>query len=86
MAKRKTPLSFGLARAVSCGRARNAHPTSREQVLSRLLIKRAAAHRAGLKTLEQTLRCQISWALPVRSGEDRASGTADDPHAFDHRL
>ncbi|HJQ18210.1 MAG TPA: hypothetical protein VJ859_14570 [Allosphingosinicella sp.] len=83
MARRKPPLSFGLARAVNAGRADNARPTSREQVLSRLLTKRAAAHRAGLRKLEEALRCQIAWALPVRDGEDPASAV---PKAFSSRL
>lgn len=59
-------LSSRLAKAVSAGRRQ---PATREQVLARLLIKRAAAYRAGLTIVERQLRDQIYWALPVRKGE-----------------
>jgi hypothetical protein len=62
-------LSYRLAKAVSDGRAERGRPTSREEVLSRLLVKRAVAHRSGLRDLEAALRDQIAWALPVRKGE-----------------
>jgi hypothetical protein len=62
-------LSYRLARAVSDSRAARGRPSSREEILSRLLMKRAMAHRAGLRELEAPLRGQISWALPVRKGE-----------------
>jgi len=62
-------LSYRLAKAVSDGRAARGKPASREEVLSRLLVKRATAHRAGLRELEAALRDQIAWALPVRNGE-----------------
>lgn len=48
--------SFKLAKAIAGGRAARGRPASREQVLVRLLAKRAAAHRAGLHKLEQALR------------------------------
>ena len=72
-------LSYRLAKAVSDGRKARGRPLSREEVLSRLLVKRACAHRAGLKDLEAALRGQITWALPVRKGEDaeRGSETGD---------
>ena len=63
-------LSYRLAKAVSDGRASRGRPSSREEVLSRLLMKRAMAHQAGLRDLEAALRGQIAWALPVRNGED----------------
>lgn len=62
-------LSFRLAKALSDGRASRGRPTSREQVLARLLVKRAAAKQAGLDALEGSLREQIAWSLPMRKGE-----------------
>ena len=53
-------LSYRLAKAVSDGREARGRPISREEVLSRLLVKRAVAHRAGLKDLEAALRGQIT--------------------------
>ena len=78
-------LSYGLAKAVAGGRTSRARPNSREQVLARLLTKRAAAYRAGLADLEAALRLQITWSLPVRRGENGASPT-DGEAALDHRL
>jgi hypothetical protein len=69
-------LSYRLAKAVSDGRAERGRPSSREEILSRLLMKRATAHRAGLRELEAALRGQIAWALPVRKGE-QVSGEAE---------
>ena len=74
-------LSYRLAKAVSDGRKARGRPGSREEVLSRLLVKRATAHRAGLADLEAALREQIAWALPVRKGEDdppEEPGSAQD--------
>ncbi len=66
-------LSFRLHKAVSSGRRIQWRPESREQVLARLLVKRADAQQAGLEELEATLRQQILWSLPMRRGEDDAS-------------
>lgn len=63
-------LSYRLARAVSAGRANDGLPSDRETVLARLLVKRAAAHRAGLDDLESIMRRQIEWSLPMRDGCD----------------
>ena len=70
-------MSYRLAKAVSDGREARGRPLSREEVLSRLLVKRAVAHRAGLKDLEAALRGQIAWALPVRKGEDEPAEEPD---------
>lgn len=59
-----------LSRAIADGRKVHWRPESREEVLERLLVKRAEAHQAGLDGLEQSLRQQIAWSLPVRKGED----------------
>jgi len=72
-------LSYRLAKAVSDGRAARGRPSSREEVLSRLLVKRAMAHQSGLIDLEAALRGQIAWALPVRKGEEAVDGVAGDP-------
>jgi hypothetical protein len=69
-------LSYRLAKAVSDGRAERGKPSSREEILSRLLMKRAVAHRSGLRDLEAALRGQIAWALPVRNGEEEAEAAA----------
>ena len=64
-------LSFHLGKALADGRADGWKPESREEVLLRLLRKRAAAHRAGLSEQESALRDQIAWALPIhRPDED----------------
>ena len=72
-------LSYRLAKAVSDGRAARGRPASREEVLSRLLMKRAMAHQAGLRDLEASLRDQISWALPVRKGDEAPDAEAVEP-------
>lgn len=65
-----TQISSRLSKAISAGRRQ---PATREQVLARLLIKRAAAYRAGLTVLERSLRDQIHWSLPIRNGEAAAA-------------
>jgi hypothetical protein len=72
-------LSFKLAKALIGGRAPGAHSGSRETILARLLHKRAAAQRAGLKDQEALLRQQILWALPVRS-DDALEAASAAPH------
>lgn len=61
-----TEISFRLAMAVASGRKEGDRNDSREAVLARLLVKRAAAHRAELADLEKILRAQIEWALPMQ--------------------
>jgi hypothetical protein len=75
-----TNLSYRLAKALMGGRAPGANSGSRETILARLLQKRAAAQRAGLKDQEALLRQQILWALPVHSDEpfEAASGTSKE--------
>ena len=63
-------LSFHLSKALSSGRVDGWKPGSREEILLRLLKKRAAAHRAGLEAQEEQLRGQILWSLPMKRGED----------------
>jgi hypothetical protein len=78
-------LSFTLSKALAGGRRAKGRPASREEVLARLLMKRAAAKRAGLKALEAQLREQIVWSLPVQKPADDASEGAD-ADALDDRL
>jgi hypothetical protein len=59
-----------LSRAISEGRRLQWRPETREEVLARLLVKRAEARQAGLDGLERSLRQQIAWSLPVRCGEE----------------
>ena len=78
-------LSFTLSKALAGGRRARGRPGSREEVLARLLMKRAAARRAGLKELEAQLREQIVWSLPVQNPTDDAKDGCDED-ALDHRL
>ena len=63
-------LSFRLSRAIAVGRAGHGAPTSRAAVLARLLRKRAAARMAGQDEMEQKIRNQILWALPIERPAD----------------
>lgn len=63
-------MSARLAMALSNGRSNLGAPRSREEVLVRLLRKRAAAQQAGLAELERVLRDQIRWSLPMRRPTD----------------
>ncbi|MGP1283467.1 MAG: hypothetical protein ACTS1X_10865 [Parasphingopyxis sp.] len=67
--------SFRLSQALATGRDNGGRPNSREAILSRLLAKRAAAHRAGLADLEAILRNQIEWSLPMRQIAGRGHPT-----------
>ncbi|HEY0314464.1 MAG TPA: hypothetical protein VGC56_18470 [Allosphingosinicella sp.] len=69
MGAQKSSLSFRLAKALDTGRAERR--LTRERILLDLLNKRAAARQAGLTDLEEQLREQIRWALPVH-GEAEA--------------
>lgn len=80
-----TSLSTRLARAAATGRRIGWKPSSREEVLARLLVKRAEAKQAGLAGLEEALRLQIAWSLPMR-GERETAMAAADGHAFHDRL
>lgn len=62
-------LSHRFAKALSEGRKLRWRPQSREQILARLLIKRAEAKQAGLDKLETSLRQQIRWSLPMQRVE-----------------
>ena len=77
-------LSNRLFKALSDGRTLKWRPASREQVLARLLVKRAEAQQAGLSDLESSLRRQIAWSLPMRHVEERQE--TDDEGAAHHRL
>lgn len=69
-----TSLSYRLAKALATGRSIRWRPVNREEVLARLLVKRAEAHQAGLGDLEARLRQQISWSLPIyRPGEEQGA-------------
>ena len=78
-------LSFTLSKALARGRSAKGRPSSREEILARLLKKRAAAKRAGLRDLEAQLREQIVWSLPVRNPSDDAR-ESDDEDALHDRL
>ena len=80
-------LSHRLFKAVSEGRQFKWRPASREQILARLLVKRAEARQAGLDDLEAALRRQIAWSLPMRRGGEDAIAVDDgDSSAPDDRL
>ena len=78
-------LSFTLSNALASGRRSRGRPGSREEVLARLLMKRAAAKRAGLKDLEAQLREQIMWALPVQNPQDFDIEPSDE-NSVDDRI
>jgi hypothetical protein len=63
-------LSYRLTKALSDGRKLRWRPQTREQILARLLVKRAEARQAGLDILERSLRQQIRWSLPMRKVDD----------------
>jgi len=63
-------LSNRFAKALSEGRTLRWRPENREQILARLLVKRAEAKQAGLNELESSLRQQIRWSLPMHRLED----------------
>jgi hypothetical protein len=71
-------LSLRLSRAISSSRRLKWRPASREEILARLLVKRAEAQQAGLDALETSLRQQIAWSLPMRRGAEAACEAADD--------
>jgi acyl-CoA hydrolase len=77
-------LSSRLFKALSDGRSLKWRPASREQVLARLLVKRAEAQQAGLSDLEASLRRQIAWSLPMRHVEEPQE--TDDEGSAHHRL
>ena len=80
-------LSHRLFQAVAGGRRLRWLPSNREQVLARLLVKRAEARQAGLESLEASLREQIAWSLPMRRGSEAAMPARDDEApALDDRL
>lgn len=56
------------------------------QVLARLLVKRAEARQAGLDALEESLRQQIRWSLPVHRPEEDDRQGRDDAAAVHDRL
>jgi hypothetical protein len=72
MGAHKSSLSFRLARALDTGRAERR--LTRERILLDLLNKRAAARQAGLTDLEEQLREQIRWALPVHGDDQLPEG------------
>ena len=67
-----TLLSVRLSRAVSRGRADQAPPVDRAALLRALLHKRAAAHNANARELEEMLRSQIRWSLPIERAVERS--------------
>ncbi|MBN8808770.1 MAG: hypothetical protein J0I47_11155 [Sphingomonas sp.] len=68
-----TMLSLRLSRALAQGRAQPPSPRDRSELLVTLLHKRAAAYNAGADDLEEMLRDQIRWALPMTRPEPSPS-------------
>ncbi len=75
-------LAARLAKALTDSRKLRWKPDTREQVLARLLVKRAEAQAAGLGGLEEQLRQQIRWALPMHklAEPDRVAHDAQAVH------
>ena len=59
-----------LSHLVSAGRLGKGVPASRKVILASLLRKRATARQAGLTDLEEMLRSQILWSLPIEKPVD----------------
>ena len=79
-------LAARLAKALTNSRRLHWKPDTREQVLARLLVKRAEADAAGLHALEESLRDQIRWALPMHKlGVEEGDG-GNGAAAADDRL
>lgn len=77
-------LAARLAKALTDSRSIRWKPDTREQVLARLLVKRAEAKEAGLDKLEANLRQQIRWALPMHNVTDADRVSGDEPAAPVH--
>lgn len=67
-----TALSVRFSRALANGRRIKPPRPTRPELLAMLLRKRAAAHVAGADELEQLLRDQITWSLPIDKNPDGA--------------
>jgi hypothetical protein len=59
-------LSLRFSRAIEGGRHRERPRDTRETLLVALLNKRATAYRLGAHDLDEMLRDQIRWSLPVQ--------------------
>jgi ABC-type antimicrobial peptide transport system ATPase subunit len=70
-------LSFRLAEAVNAGRKQRSALT-RASILEALLRKRAEAAQRGLGGLEQQLRSQINWSLPIQKPAEEAAAEGKD--------
>ncbi len=79
-------LAARLAKALTDSRKLRWKPDTREQVLARLLVKRAEASAAGLTGLEKQLRQQIRWALPMHQLEADVTEAGDDADSAHDRL
>ncbi len=67
-----------LTKALSASRKIRWRPHNREEVLARLLVKRAEAQQAGLDALEMQLRQQIRWSLPMHRIDEAAKDGGDE--------
>ena len=72
---------FRLSQALSSGRKARTVPITREKILADLLEKRAAAARAGLGDLEEQLRNQIRWALPIKAPSEDEGPDPEPPES-----
>ncbi len=77
-------LAARLAKALTESRSLRWRPENREEVLARLLVKRAEAKAAGLDGLEANLRQQIRWALPMHNPSDAATPAEHGPPSTPH--
>jgi hypothetical protein len=68
-----TVLSVKFSQALNRGRKSERPPESRESLLAALLRKRATAHAVGADELEELLRDQIRWALPIHKDAREAA-------------
>jgi hypothetical protein len=79
-------LAARLAKALTDSRSLRWKPENREEVLARLLVKRAEAKAAGLDKLEADLRQQIRWALPMHKVRDIATDAENGTASLHDRV
>jgi hypothetical protein len=75
--------SFALhfAKAINAGRRLPQPVATRASLLVALLNKRAVAHNVGAEELEELLRAQIRWSLPIVHPVD-APDAHDEPESL----
>jgi len=76
--------SFALhfAKAINAGRRLPQPVATRASLLVALLNKRAVAHNVGAEELEELLRAQIRWSLPIVHPVDAPVDEEEEPESL----